>query len=109
MLARAAIDGFELSPGRRDDARLIVSELVSNALRHGHGSITLLLSRSDDGALRGAVVDDGDGFQPPHNGRRTDMCEGGWGLTIVDRLSERWGIAKGAARVWFQMPAEGPA
>ena len=57
----------------------------------------------------GAVVDDGDGFQPPHNGRRTDMCEGGWGLTIVDRLSERWGIAKGAARVWFQMPAEGPA
>ncbi len=102
MLARAAIDSFELSPRARDDARLIVSELVSNAVRHGQGSITLLLSRAFDGALTGTVIDDGDGSQP-RPARPTAMSQGGWGLPIVDSLSERWGIEKGTTRVWFQM------
>jgi signal transduction histidine kinase len=104
MLARAAIDGFELSPDVRDDARLIVSELVSNAVRHGQGDITLLLSRTDDGALSGTVLDDGEGFRP-RAGRPTGMDHGGWGLPIVDSLSEKWGIDNGAGRVWFQMAA----
>jgi anti-sigma regulatory factor (Ser/Thr protein kinase) len=103
-LARGAVDSFELSPGVREDARLIVSELVANAVRHGHGTVTLLLSRARDGSFRGEVVDDGAGFQPRE--RAAGLSQGGWGPAIVDRLAETWGVARGAARVWFQLPRE---
>src|SRR5215211_1045774 len=103
-IARGAVDSFELSPALREDARLIVSELVANAVRHGQGTITLLLSRAGDGSFRGEVVDDGDGFRPGK--KPAGLGEGGWGLDIVDHLSETWGIARGGARVWFQMPSD---
>jgi len=90
-LARGAVDSFELSAGVRDDARLIVSELVANAVRHGQGTVTLLLSRAGDGSFRGEVVDDGVGFRPRE--RPAGMSQGGWGLAIVDCLAETWGIA----------------
>jgi anti-sigma regulatory factor (Ser/Thr protein kinase) len=103
-LARGAVDSFDLSPAVREDARLIVSELVANAVRHGQGTITLLLSRAGDGSFRGEVVDDGGGFRPREGA--AGVSQGGWGLAIVDCLAETWGIARGTARVWFQMPRE---
>jgi len=101
-LARDAIDSLELPSELREDARLIVSELVSNAVRHGRGTITLLLARGSDGALKGSVVDDGHGFDRP-NRPPTGPGPGGWGLTIVNTLSQEWGIASGPTGVWFRV------
>jgi len=108
LLARAIVADLvpESSPSFLRDAQLIVSELASNALRHGTGRIRLHLALASDGRLSGEVVDGGKGFQLPSPqaaaGKRS-----GWGLRIVDELAERWGIATGSTRVWFEMPAEG--
>ena len=84
---------------------MIVTELVSNALRHGRGTASLALCRAANGSLNGAVSDDGDGFAAPAP-RRAGTHVGGLGLAIVEALSEDWGIASGSTRVWFQMYAE---
>jgi hypothetical protein len=50
-----------------------------------------------------AVTDSGVGFDPP---TPEAGDESGWGLFIVDRLSHRWGVERGArTRVWFEMGA----
>lgn len=105
LLARRAVDSFGLSTTLGEDARLIVTELVTNALRHGRGTASLSLSRAANGSLNGAVSDDGDGFAAPAP-RPAGTHVGGLGLAIVEALSEDWGIASGSTRVWFQMYAE---
>jgi serine phosphatase RsbU (regulator of sigma subunit)/CheY-like chemotaxis protein/anti-sigma regulatory factor (Ser/Thr protein kinase) len=76
---------------------LMVSELVSNALVHGSGAISVEVSR-DDGDLRLEVTDDG-GSTSPHI---EDKAMGGWGLQFVDELADRWGSEKRGERtlVW---------
>ena len=87
------------------DLRLLVSELVTNAVRHGEereGAVELALNM-DDGRLRVEVCDGGRGFVPaPRDPDRT--TPGGWGLMVVDRLADRWGVEDaGGTRVWFEM------
>ena len=55
-----------------------------------------------DGSVRGRVCDPG--FKKPSEPRpRTDMS-GGWGLPIVARISNRWGVERdGFAYVWFEI------
>jgi CheY-like chemotaxis protein/serine phosphatase RsbU (regulator of sigma subunit)/anti-sigma regulatory factor (Ser/Thr protein kinase) len=76
---------------------LMVSELVSNALVHGSGAISVEVSR-DDGNVRLEVTDDG-GSTSPHI---EDKAMGGWGLQFVDELADRWGSEKRGERtlVW---------
>lgn len=87
------LSGF-LDSSQLDSARLLVSELVSNSIRHAEltpeGWIWLrvvLLDRS----LRVEVSDPGIGIPEVRVGPRTD---GGWGLQIVDRISDRWGYER---------------
>jgi anti-sigma regulatory factor (Ser/Thr protein kinase) len=88
------------------DAELLVSELVTNALRHGQGDISLR-ARVDEERLRVEVIDAGCGFA--YDPRCSDVDEvGGWGLDIVDVVSSRWGVHDGAARVWFELARPGP-
>jgi anti-sigma regulatory factor (Ser/Thr protein kinase) len=83
----------------RDDAALVVSELVTNALRHGAGSVVLRAS-FNDGRLSIAVSDSGDALpeQLPIDAERI----GGLGLHIVERVSGEWGVAPfpGGKAVW---------
>jgi anti-sigma regulatory factor (Ser/Thr protein kinase) len=76
---------------------LMVSELVSNALVHGSGAISVEVSR-DDGDVRLEVTDDG-GSTSPHIENKS---MGGWGLQFVDELADRWGSEKRGERtlVW---------
>jgi anti-sigma regulatory factor (Ser/Thr protein kinase) len=106
-LARRAVDlvGFSVSPDVREDAQLIVSELVANGLEHGQGGVTISLAVSERGRLSGEVVDDGHGFEAPAPGFPCSTPNGR-GLAIVGALTERWGIEKGTTRVWFAMPSE---
>jgi anti-sigma regulatory factor (Ser/Thr protein kinase) len=101
--ARRAVDDLRpvLTEEARDDARLLLSELVANSVQHGAGeTITVLMDPQPD-VLRCEVIDDGDGFVPPSPQGR---AWGGWGLNLVSRLSRRWGISKGSTHVWFELP-----
>ena len=86
-----------------DDVQLVVSELVTNAVRYGRGEVDLRMA-CDGRTLTGAVSDAGRGFQ-----RRPRVHDpagvGGHGLYIVGRVSEAWGVDDGHTNVWFQMRA----
>ena len=109
LAARHSLNRLEgsLPPERLEDVRLIVSELVTNSIRHAELSPDehiLLAVVISDGSVRGRVCDPGPGFKKPSQPRpRTDMS-GGWGLPIVERISDRWGVERnGCACVWFEI------
>ncbi len=88
-----------------DTLRLLVSEVVTNSIRHASTREALELSfRLNDEVLI-AVTDRGSGFTPrPRIGSAEEV--GGWGLYLVDQLSSHWGVARnGYTRVWFAVPA----
>jgi anti-sigma regulatory factor (Ser/Thr protein kinase) len=95
-----------LSPRRLEDARLLVSELVTNAIRHaglGDDDVILLVLVTAERALRIEVCDPGRGFEvsePEPDPTRPS----GWGLYLVRELSDRWGVERSAeTRVWFEL------
>jgi anti-sigma regulatory factor (Ser/Thr protein kinase) len=100
---RAAEQLFADGLGRRriSDLALVVSELVTNAIVHGRGAITLKLQR-DGELVRGEVVDQGGGFEREIRERGPDDV-GGRGLMIVESLSSRWGVYEGTTHVWFEL------
>jgi len=84
-----------------DDATLIISELVSNAIEHGEGAIRLRLS-VDSRGLRGEVVDEGTGFEADVREHGVEEVRGR-GLWLVATLAKRWGIHDGSSHVWFEL------
>jgi anti-sigma regulatory factor (Ser/Thr protein kinase) len=81
------------------DVELLVSELVSNAVRHGEAPVSLDVRREDD-VLRVEVQDAGTGPGPR---MRPGDRGGGFGLRLVDRVATRWGVERGSTRVWFEL------
>ncbi len=99
MAAAAAPLGCRVA----EDACLLVSELVTNSVRHGAGAcVRVRIEAEDLGALRCEVADDGSGFECA---AADDAALGGWGLCLVEVLADRWGVAEGSARVWFELSA----
>ncbi|HXF36078.1 MAG TPA: ATP-binding protein [Actinomycetota bacterium] len=90
-----------LPPEVVGDVALLLTELVANSVRHaGLGGEDRIHVRIQLAADRVAVevVDDGLGFRP------SERAEGGWGLYLVDRLADRWGIQRdGATVAWFEI------
>jgi anti-sigma regulatory factor (Ser/Thr protein kinase) len=93
------LNGF--SDRSRSEAMLIVSELVTNALRHGPEQPVSLRLRRDDDAVQGEVEDEGTAVIRERPEARP--ASGGFGLHLVDVLSDRWGIEAGSSRVWFEL------
>jgi anti-sigma regulatory factor (Ser/Thr protein kinase) len=89
-----------------EDARLLTSELVTNAVVHGRGAIGLSALLDED-RLMIEVIDEGDGFERTVRQHGLDAV-GGNGLNIVDRLASRWGIHAGSSHVWFELERPGP-
>ena len=85
----------------RESARLVSSELVTNALRHGRGAIELRLRVLGE-FLRIEVVDQGHD-QAPAVRQETPDESGGWGLRIVDQLAVQWGVFEGTTHVWADL------
>jgi signal transduction histidine kinase len=104
-LARRMVDdlGGMVVPAAADHARLLLSEVVTNAVRHGEGAtIRVRLDAGTTGRLRCEVTDDGHGFVPTARDKpATDV--GGWGLQLVENLSQRWGVRDGSTLVWFEL------
>lgn len=101
----------ELSAGRLkanelDRSKLLVSELVTNAVVHGRGKITLRIDVNED-RLRAEVIDEGSGFERVVRDNTLDHL-GGWGLTLVEAESSRWGVHEGTTHVWFEIEQPGP-
>lgn len=95
-----------------DRVELVVSELVTNAVRHGPGeTISLRLVATPGGGVTGEVVDQGDGHaligeqDLTSDGLDDELAEGGRGLLIVDRLATAWGVEPGSTHVWFRFDA----
>ena len=109
--ARRAIadDDPTLPLSLRDDLSLLVTELVTNAVRHGGATpdrpLKLEIRRQAD-CIHVEVVDPGTRFDLPAPSTNGDSS-GGWGLFLVDRIADRWGIgpAPDGTRVWFELPA----
>jgi anti-sigma regulatory factor (Ser/Thr protein kinase) len=81
-------------------AKLLTSELVTNAVVHGRGRITLSAQANDERLLV-EVEDEGDGFERATTRRAEDP--GGWGLGLVEAESSRWGAHDGTSHVWFEL------
>jgi len=96
----------------RDDLSLLVTELVTNAVRHGGAAADRPLRLAcwrRNGVVRVEVIDAGTEFDRPPPPRNGDSS-GGWGLFFVDRIAESWGVCPDTTgtRVWFEVPAGAP-
>lgn len=106
--ARQSLDRLagRLDPDGLETMRLLVSELVTNSVRHArleNGGWINVSVQETPRALRVAVTDPGIGFEqrpgPPQPGDPS-----GWGLHIVEQLADRWGISNdGETKVWFEI------
>ncbi|MFF4041506.1 SpoIIE family protein phosphatase [Streptomyces sp. NPDC001816] len=102
--ARAQLLSWDMEP-LVDTTELLVSELVTNALRYGEGEIRLRLLL--DRTLVCEVWDSG--LVQPRRRRARDTDEGGRGLQLVGLLSAAWGSRRTprGKTVWFELPLPG--
>jgi anti-sigma regulatory factor (Ser/Thr protein kinase) len=93
-----------------DDARLLVSELVTNSVQHAAqpaGAPVHIRADADDGVVRVEVHDPGQG---PMFRRRPVGQSGGYGLDLVERIATRWGVNRDhGTSVWFELAAPAPS
>ncbi|MFI1335146.1 ATP-binding protein [Streptomyces sp. NPDC020845] len=90
--------------GSADDAELLVSEVVTNALRYTGGAVRLTLCLCPaDGTLR-CEVEDADPTLPQSR-QACEDDEGGRGLYMIDLLARSWGSHRtGTGKtVWFEL------
>jgi anti-sigma regulatory factor (Ser/Thr protein kinase) len=107
---RSAFADLPVPASVLDDARLLVSELVANSMRHarlGPNDTIRVEAEVENGRLRVDVIDGGRGGAPPVAGgiRPSPGAESGWGLYLVETLATRWG--HGAGRYWFELEVDG--
>lgn len=100
--------GPPLTGQKLEEVQLVVSELVTNCLRHAGlaaDDVIEVVRRLVPGEhLRIEVVDRGPGFAPPESFAMPEASEPrGRGLALVDRLADRWGVLRDDAhRVWCE-------
>jgi anti-sigma regulatory factor (Ser/Thr protein kinase) len=84
--------------------RLLVTELVTNSVKHTGASTVELTVLVGNSSVVTEVTDAGPGFDPAKTGPPSDDHTG-WGLFLVERLAERWGVDRhgGATKVWFEL------
>lgn len=86
-------------------ARLVTSELATNAIRHADGDRYTVDVAIDHGVLVVEIVDD-DPTEPVQPTAAPPEAEGGRGLWLVAALAQHWGVRPtpaGGKAVWFQM------
>lgn len=91
-------------------SELLVTELVANVVRHAdvgdEDPIELAVRDVPGGRLHVEVIDRGHGFDPDEVQQESSPLEGGgWGLRLLERLSDDWGVLRADDRtcVWFEV------
>jgi anti-sigma regulatory factor (Ser/Thr protein kinase) len=106
--ARRALDQLTCDYSREVQfaARLCLDELVSNCIQYSglpRGAEILCTVSFDQERLRVELIYDGPGFiariKPP-----SEREDSGWGLALVDALSDTWGASANEGRVWYEIP-----
>jgi anti-sigma regulatory factor (Ser/Thr protein kinase) len=95
----------DISSNRIEAARLLVSELVANSVRHAklgpQDRVALSLEISDR-CVKVEVADPGAGLEPVSS--TEPNVEGGYGLFLLDQMADRWGVRfEGVTTVWFEL------
>jgi len=89
----------------RQTVVLLVSEVVSNAVRHSNGPDGAGISldtKVTPRTVRIAVTDGGAGFTP--RPRDPERLGEGYGLYLVDKAASAWGVdSEGGTTVWFEL------
>ena len=94
----------DIDPPLMETLRLLVTELVSNSVRHARADTVVLKVLVGRAVVLTEVTDEGPGFDPADAGKPgTD--DSGWGLFLVERLAHRWGVTQqaDATKVWFEL------
>jgi len=104
-VARHAVDDLPVPDDVADDVRLLVSELVTNSVRHAglaeNEPIQVVIDLRED-LVRVEVCDAGPGFDPRRPQGRDNAS--GWGLRFLAHLASRWGVTdKRGTCVWFEI------
>lgn len=109
--ARAAVEPLArgLSDEGRFNLRLLVSELVSNSVRHAgrrRGGVVCLRARLEPDRVHVEVQDAGSfDWRTPPTPRVVEGDESGRGLPLVAALSSRWGLTfDRGTTAWFELP-----
>jgi anti-sigma regulatory factor (Ser/Thr protein kinase) len=88
---------------------LLVSEIVSNAVRHSRGPADAAISlaaRVTEETVRVAVTDAGSGFTP--RPRDPERLGDGYGLYLLEKAASSWGVeSEGGTTVWFELARRG--
>lgn len=104
--ARAAVAPFcaDVSEDVLERAVLLVTEVVTNAVKYSGRPEVRLDIWHGHGAVAVVVSDDGPGFDAAASGGSSRDGSGGLGLPLLDRLSEAWGSGRGEdSWVWFEV------
>jgi anti-sigma regulatory factor (Ser/Thr protein kinase) len=94
----------DIDPPLMETLRLLVTELVTNSVKHARADTVTLRIVVGRSAVWTEVSDAGPGFDPAATpAPRQDRD--GWGLFLVERLAHRWGVTRDgdAAKVWFEL------
>jgi anti-sigma regulatory factor (Ser/Thr protein kinase) len=110
--ARRALRSLALPQITREDLALLVSEMVTNSVRHAglartdRLGVKLAITAS---GVRLSVHDDGRGFKRPAIRGAAPLTTGGRGLLIIDVLSDEWGVENdaGGCTVWCELAVDG--
>jgi len=94
----------DIDPPLMETLRLLVTELVSNSVRHARSETVMLKVLVGRTSVLTEVTDEGPGFDPAETGTPGSE-DSGWGLFLVERLAHRWGVSQnaGATKVWFEL------
>jgi len=89
---------------------LVLTELITNAVRHGcpdsEAGVGVAILRAP-GYLRFEISQSGPVLEPQQIRQRQAGVERGYGILILDRLCRAWGVDDGARMVWAEVPLDG--
>ena len=100
--------GSDLSAPILDTTRLLVTEIVANSVRHAGATAVELAVSVDPNLVRVEVTNCGAPFEPRAR-EEAQEPDPGWGLFLVDELSDSWGVQSdcGRQQVWFELSRHG--
>ena len=94
----------DMDPPVLENLRLLVTELIANSVKHADADTVGLKVVVGGRSVLVEVTDEGRGFDPAPRTEGQDEASG-WGLFLVERLADRWGVSgdSGEMTVWFEL------